>query len=162
MPPIQSTDANVPTRIVRKVFEGSKNLWRQRIFAEIVIFLHEKLPSARSALVSDYKPVCVEVVVFNPAVGAEAPHLFLSYTKLCQKFHKNIAKFEKERTTHSQSTKKFVEDLIVTYLLNRIGVKSSSNSTRISSASERVFEVFLAALDDDTGEFSCRGEYLFI
>ena len=148
VPSVPSLDEFVPERIVKKIFEGSKNLWRQRIFAEIVIFLHEKLPSVRSRSISDYKPVCVEVVVFNPAVGAEAPHLYLSYSKLCHKFCKNISKFEME---HSESSNKFVDNLIVTYILNRIGVKSKSNSARISSTGERAFEIYLTPLDDDTG-----------
>jgi hypothetical protein len=148
VPSVPSVDEILPEWIVKKIFEGNKNLWRQRIFAEIVIFLHEKLPSARSRLISDYKPVFVEVVVFNSAVGAEAPHLYLSYNKLCYKFRKGILKFESE---NSGSSNKFIENLIVTYLLNRIGVKSKSNSTRISSTGEHAFEIYLTPLDDDTG-----------
>lgn len=143
-----TVDEIVPEGIVKKIFEGSKNLWRHRIVAEIVIFLHEKLPSVRSRSVSDYKPVCVEVVVFNPAVGAEAPHLYLSYSKLCHKFRKNISKFEKG---HSESSNTFVENLIVTYILNRIGVKSKSNSTKIEPTGKPAFETYLTPLDDDTG-----------
>jgi hypothetical protein len=151
VPSVPSVDEIVPERRVQKIFEGSKNLWRQRISAEIVIFLHEKLPSVRSRSISDYKPVCVEVVVFNPAVGDEAPHLYLSYSKLCHKFRISISKFERE---NSESSNKFVKNLIVTYLLNRIGVKSKSNSTRISSTGERAFEICLTPLDDDTGTFT--------
>lgn len=147
---LSSVEPVIPSSIVRKIFEGSKNLWRQRFLVDIIIFLHEKLPSIRSPSTSEYRPFCIELVVFNPRIGAEAPHLYLSYSKLCRKFERNEEDFH-EKTEWRPN---YIEDLIVNFVLNRVAIITNPNeSDQIScKAEESSFEIFLTMLQDDAGD----------
>lgn len=126
---------------VTKLFEGSRNLWRQRFLVDIAIFQHEKV-----VMMKDDQPVhnpfCIEVIIFNPSIGAEAPHLYLSYNRLCKKF-------KRSGTFLTTGT----EDLIVAFVLNRVGVVTPTDNC---SDQEYSFDVMLMPLEDDAGTFYYR------
>lgn len=150
--PLSSEEIALPACIVKKLFEGSKNLWRQRLFVDIIIFLHEKLPSVRTPSQSNYKPICIEIVAFNPTTGAEAPHLYLSFDKLESKLVKH-GESQYEEAVSSTTVNKDVECHIVDYILNRIEATICSEidgciSPRIS---QTPFTILLTPLEDDAG-----------
>lgn len=122
---------------VTKLYEGSRNLWRQRFLVDIAIFQHEKLVMMKDDQ-PVYSPFCIEVIVFNPSIGAEAPHLYISYSKLCKKF-KRLGSFLATETS----------ELIVSFVLNRVGVVMPTDSC---SDHEYSFQIRLTPLEDDGGK----------
>ena len=150
--PSSSEEIALPASIVNKLFEGSKNLWRQRLFVDIVIFLHEKLPSVRTPSESNYKPVCVEIVAFNPATGAEAPHLYLSFDNLKGKYTK-YGESQFEETVSIATVMTGVDGYIVNYVLNRLEAKFCSEAADFDSSgtTHEPFTILLTPLEDDRG-----------
>ena len=150
--PSSSEEVALPASIVNKLFEGSKNLWRQRLFVDVIIFLHEKLPSVRTPSESNYKPICVEIVAFNPATGAEAPHLYLSFDNLKSKYTK-YGESQSEETVDIATVTRGVDGYIVNYVLNRVEAKFSSEAADFNSSgtTQEPFTILLTPLEDDRG-----------
>ena len=122
------------------IYEGSINYWRTRDTIHLSVFEHQRISTDPPFATTS---VCVEVVAYNPKLGVEAPHIFLSSDVLYEKFRRvdQVKPMSEQKNGEVHRRKKVVKcnekftiDSIRSYVLSRVGVipstsPSSSNSS---------------------------------
>lgn len=147
-PLLSSLKPLLPIRRVTKLFEGSKNLWRQRILVDIIVLQHEKLTITDSKQ-SEYTPICIEIIVINPSIENDASHLYLSYSKLYNKLLKYEAPIQTAGIALINTAHKCMKELIISYVMNRVDVVPTILENDGIAANS--FKVILLLLGDDSG-----------